>query len=131
MSGRALSGASTSDCPSSSTSPAVGVSSVAMMRMVVLLPAPLGPMKPRMVPASNSNVTSSTARSAPKSRRSPFTCNRLIASPRLVASPSWFVHLPAHVMNPLVQLHLHCRQRPEAHPPHPRQEVPLLQGPQE
>ena len=41
--------------------PEVGASSVQRMLMVVVLPAPLGPRKPKMVPSSTSNETSFTA----------------------------------------------------------------------
>src|SRR5262245_10270814 len=36
------------------------------MRMVVVLPAPFGPMKPQISPGATRNATRSTARSAPK-----------------------------------------------------------------
>ncbi len=39
--------------PSISTRPAIGSSSVAMMRMVVVLPAPFGPMKPKISPVAD------------------------------------------------------------------------------
>src|SRR3954462_793284 len=54
--------------PSTYASPAVGRSSVARIRMLVVLPAPLGPMKPNTCPRPTSNDTSCTARVAPKKR---------------------------------------------------------------
>src|SRR5689334_6994875 len=41
--------------------PAVGLSSPAIMRMVVVLPAPLGPRKPWISPGSTERLTPSTA----------------------------------------------------------------------
>jgi uncharacterized membrane protein len=52
--------------PAMVASPAVAVESVARKRIVVDLPAPLGPMKPQMVRSAISIVRSSTAVSAPK-----------------------------------------------------------------
>src|SRR3972149_2967535 len=40
-----------------------------IMRMVVVLPAPLGPSRPKISPAYTSNETSSTARTGPKDLR--------------------------------------------------------------
>jgi hypothetical protein len=37
-----------------------------IMRIVVDLPAPLGPSRPKISPAGTSSVTSSTARNVPK-----------------------------------------------------------------
>src|SRR5437867_5592891 len=51
--------------PSMSTRPEVGLSSPAMMRMVVVLPAPFGPRKPWISPGATSRLTSSTAVKAP------------------------------------------------------------------
>ena len=47
--------------PRISAVPEVGLSSVVRIFMVVLLPAPLGPRKPKTSPASTSKVTPSTA----------------------------------------------------------------------
>ena len=44
--------------PSISTRPAIGSSSVAITRMVVVLPAPFGPMKPKISPCPTSKLTS-------------------------------------------------------------------------
>ncbi len=46
--------------------PLVGSSSVTRMRMVVVLPAPLGPMKPKMSPAPMCRSRLSTATRLPK-----------------------------------------------------------------
>src|SRR5437588_628433 len=61
----AVSGSSTTETPSTKASPLVGSSSVARMRMVVLLPAPLGPTKPKISRDPKAKETSSTARVAP------------------------------------------------------------------
>ena len=47
-------------------SPRCGVSSVARIRIVVVFPAPLGPMNPRTLPRSTLNDTPSTARTPSK-----------------------------------------------------------------
>ena len=44
----------------------VGVASVVIMRTVVVLPAPLGPRRPKTVPRGTSKLTSSTATKSPK-----------------------------------------------------------------
>src|SRR5580698_482292 len=49
-------------------SPAVGTSSVARIRIAVVLPAPLGPINPITWPGYALNETPSTARSRPKCR---------------------------------------------------------------
>ena len=46
-------------------SPLVAFSSVARKRIVVLLPAPLGPMKPNISPASIFKLSESTAVKSP------------------------------------------------------------------
>ena len=51
----------------SSTRPEVGFSSPAIMRMVVVLPAPFGPRKPWISPGATSRLTPSTAREASRS----------------------------------------------------------------
>src|SRR5262252_8621942 len=53
--------------------PDVGVSSPHSMRMVVDLPAPLLPRKPKISPRRTSNVTLSTATNCPNRRVSPRT----------------------------------------------------------
>ena len=45
--------------------PESGLKMSSMMRMVVVLPAPLGPSRPKTSPGSISNDTSSTARVSP------------------------------------------------------------------
>src|SRR5439155_19349025 len=44
----------------------------------VVLPAPLGPINPKMVPSSISNDTPSTARTPPKWRRTSESCSRAL-----------------------------------------------------
>jgi hypothetical protein len=45
--------------------PVSGGSSVIIVRIVVVFPAPFGPSKPNTSPCSSANVTSSTARTSP------------------------------------------------------------------
>src|SRR5579884_80157 len=52
--------------PPTRASPSVGASSPQRMRMVVDLPAPLGPRKPKISPRATSSVTWSTAMNSPK-----------------------------------------------------------------
>ena len=52
-------------CPPMVTLPLVGGRKPVIMRMVVDLPAPLGPRKPSTSPRSTANDTPSTARLAP------------------------------------------------------------------
>jgi len=51
--------------PPTQASPLVGRSRVVRMRMVVVLPAPLGPTKPKTEPSSTLKETSRTAVSRP------------------------------------------------------------------
>src|SRR6266540_3941141 len=59
-------GFSTMSCPPTDTLPAVGGMNPVIIRIVVDLPAPLGPRKPRISPRSTENVTPATARFVPK-----------------------------------------------------------------
>src|SRR5215468_2198504 len=61
----AASGSRARSWPSISTRPAVGLSSPAIMRMVVVLPAPFGPRKPWISPGATERLTPSTAVKAP------------------------------------------------------------------
>ena len=54
---RTRSGSSPTSMPSISTLPAVGSINVAITRMVVVLPAPFGPMKPKISPFLTSKLT--------------------------------------------------------------------------
>src|SRR5262245_34866474 len=62
------------EMPFRNTSPSVGSSIVAMIRMVVVLPAPLGPTNPNTCPPSKANEMSSTATVLPNSLRRFWTC---------------------------------------------------------
>src|SRR5687767_9560259 len=66
MSRFTASGDSATSCPPTVTLPALGGMKPVTMRMVVDLPAPLGPRKPSTSPRSTVKETSSTARLAPK-----------------------------------------------------------------
>ena len=61
----------TTSMPATVARPASGASSVVRMRTAVVLPAPLGPSRPRTVPAGPSRSTPSSARSSPKRLTSP------------------------------------------------------------
>src|SRR6266550_2604203 len=65
MSRRAGMGCSTISKPPTVTLPSVGGIKPVIMRMVVDLPAPLGPRKPSTSPRSTENETPSTARLGP------------------------------------------------------------------
>ena len=72
-------------------SPRCGVSSVARIRIVVVLPAPFGPMNPSTWPRSTLNDTSSTACTPSKWRTSPSICSiaSLIGCPSGQPSTRW------------------------------------------
>src|SRR5437870_8552267 len=70
---RAPTGSATASTPSTSTRPAEGRRYPVITRMVVVLPAPLGPSSPRTSPAAMSKLTSSMARTRPKRRPTPRT----------------------------------------------------------
>src|SRR6185503_19406794 len=62
----ASSGDSATSKPPTATLPSVGGMKPVIIRMVVDLPAPFGPRKPRISPRSTENVTPATARFVPK-----------------------------------------------------------------
>src|SRR4029453_4542596 len=61
----AASGSRARSWPSISTRPAVGLSRPAIIRIVVVLPAPLGPRKPWISPGGPSRLTPCTATKSP------------------------------------------------------------------
>src|SRR6202041_3971893 len=61
----ACTGAFSISCPHTETCPAEGDTKPAIMRMVVDLPAPLAPRKPRTSPGATENVRSLTASLSP------------------------------------------------------------------
>ena len=72
--------------------PLVGRSSVQSMPMVVVLPAPLGPRKPKTSPAATRKLTPATAWRAPKRRPSsstsiirPLRITHLVCSPQVIS----------------------------------------------
>src|SRR4051794_8841584 len=67
------SGSRVTSTPPTVAAPAVGFSNPHSMRIVVDLPAPLLPRKPKISPRSTSKLTSSTATNWPKRRDSPRT----------------------------------------------------------
>ena len=58
---RTSSGSLTGSWPATESHPALGVRTVVSILIVVVLPAPLGPRKPKMTPASKVNEMWSTA----------------------------------------------------------------------
>src|SRR4051794_38407887 len=69
MTRRTLSRSRTTSCPSTVAVPPVGVSSVASIRTVVVLPAPLGPRKATTSPSSTCRSTPLTAGTGPDRAR--------------------------------------------------------------
>ena len=65
----AASGSRPMSWPPRSTVPAVGASNPVIRRMVVVLPAPFGPMKPNTAPASIVKSRSATATVGPYALR--------------------------------------------------------------
>ncbi len=65
-------GSATTSWPSTVAVPPSGGKKQLSIFMVVVLPAPLGPMKPSTSPLLTANETSSTATSGPKVLRSPL-----------------------------------------------------------
>src|SRR5690625_2923907 len=63
---RTASGSRPMSCPSTRAVPASGTSRVASIRTMVVLPAPLGPSRPKTVPRSTVRSTPSTAVVSPK-----------------------------------------------------------------
>src|SRR5262245_7268293 len=76
----AASGSRARSWPSISTLPAVGLSRPAIMRMVVVFPAPFGPRQPWISPGATSRLTPSTA------VKSPYFLTR--PAMRIIARPS-------------------------------------------
>src|SRR5262245_23573586 len=79
----ASSGSRARSWPLTATRPEVGLSRPAMMRMVVVLPAPFGPRKPWIWPGPTARLTPSTARKAPYS----FTRSRTSITADLALRP--------------------------------------------
>src|SRR3954454_4596212 len=70
----------TESWPATYAAPEVGRASVQSMLMVVVLPAPLGPRKPKTSPAATSKLTPRTASRSPKALRSSRTSTAFIRS---------------------------------------------------
>src|SRR5690606_27938951 len=69
--------------PSKRISPLVGLSTPESRLKRVVLPLPLGPMRPTNSPASSAKSTPATAVAPPKSFCSPFTSSRATAGKHL------------------------------------------------
>src|SRR5947209_3315828 len=78
---RAATGSSAMSTPATTTRPVVGRRYPVITRMVVVLPAPLGPSKPRTSPSLTSKVTSSMAVVRPKRRLTPMTWTPAVICP--------------------------------------------------
>src|SRR5262249_5179806 len=76
---RRTSGRVGSAAPLTDTAPASGRRAPAIMWMVVVLPAPLGPSSPKVSPRASSRLTPSTATTRPYALRSPLA--RIMAGP--------------------------------------------------
>src|SRR5262249_23421874 len=63
---RTCGGEAEMSAPRNNTSPDVGANSPQIRLTIVLLPEPLGPMRPRIVPSGTVRSTPSTARTPPK-----------------------------------------------------------------
>ena len=89
--------------PPTSAVPDVGLSSPHSMRMVVDLPAPLAPRKPKISPCFTENDRSSTATNAPKRRVNPRTSIAAAeGADSGVAETSWLMAVvPARVRGAL------------------------------
>src|SRR5437016_14267976 len=80
-------GSWTTSMPATRATPAVGVSSVHSIEIVVDLPAPFGPRNPKISPARTSRSMPATA------TRSPYFLTRPLASITVSVTPS-LSHLP-------------------------------------
>src|ERR1700742_3107382 len=80
--------AATTSKPATSARPALGLVSVQSMLIVVVLPAPLGPRKPKTSPVPTSKLTPLTASKSPNDLRRSVT---LMASIRCTDSPLYTV----------------------------------------
>src|SRR5947209_9317697 len=77
---RAATGSTAMSTPQTTTRPLVGRRYPVMTRIVVVLPAPLGPSRPRTSPCSRSKVTSEMASVRPKRRLTPTTWTPALTS---------------------------------------------------
>ncbi len=82
---RASGASEVTSSPNALTVPAEGVTNPEMASKRVLLPAPLGPMKPTISPPPTARLTSLSASTPPKRTPSPSTRSTCSASP---ATPS-------------------------------------------
>src|SRR5690349_21225537 len=74
-------------CPQMTAVPLLGARKPVIIFIVVDLPAPLGPRKPRTSPRPKSKDTSSTAVTGPNDL---VRCRTSIISSMAVVSPAWF-----------------------------------------
>src|SRR4051812_39166861 len=79
----------TTSCPATSARPLVGLASVHSMLIVVVLPAPLGPRKPKTSPGATSKLTPRTAATSSKFLRK---CSTSITGGRNLQQVEFFIH---------------------------------------
>src|SRR5262245_57072528 len=94
MDARAASGSWTTSLPATRTEPDVGRTSVAIVLIVVVLPAPFGPRRPNTSPAPTEKDTPSTARTLPGYTLTRFSISSVF-SPAAVAAGGAAVVSPA------------------------------------
>src|SRR3990172_9237576 len=136
MAFRTLRGSRVTEWPATEASPEVGCRSVVRMRMVLVLPAPFGPTKPKIAPSSTRRVRSSTAISRPYLRVKPLISmmaamsmiyhqSKVTALQTDDAAAGWILNLnadlPARPDEARGSGHLHVApfQRPEGAPLRP------------
>src|SRR5690606_5434791 len=93
--------------PSTSTSPAEGVSRPVSMRSVVDLPQPLGPRKPWICPLGTQRSSPFTARKSPKRRLTPLAriASSLMSAP-LIAGIGLQRQAARQILRPVGQVYL-------------------------
>ena len=87
ISRRTAAGSLAMSCPPMVALPPLGVRSVQSMEIVVVLPAPLGPRKPKISASPTSKEMPSTAVISPKRRESSETCTDGGTEPSWGANP--------------------------------------------
>src|SRR5208337_382425 len=106
---RTASGSRPTSCPATTARPDVGLSRPHSMRMVVDLPAPLGPRKPKTSPLGISRLSRSTATKSPNRLRRFSITTELLCSAMRRASASYSID------KKVFDGRLHLLNRIEAH----------------
>ncbi|CAB4810909.1 unannotated protein [freshwater metagenome] len=74
--------------PSNRTEPVLGLTNPVIASMAVLLPAPLGPMRPTTSPGFTSTLNSNSATTPPKRTVRPRTSSTLAGTCSVLSAPS-------------------------------------------